>query len=155
MRISPVRIAVAAVLVVAGLPPSPRGFGATSLVAVLLAHHSFSAEFDENKPVKVTGTVTMMRWSNPHAWIYVDVAGAGGKVVNWAFETSAVNSLYRQGWRKEDLPAGTVLVIDGWQARNNTPTANAFSITFPDGKRLFAGSPAGTAGTPSAPPAAK
>jgi hypothetical protein len=155
MTISPFRTAIAAALVAAGLPPSPMGFGATSLVPVLLAHHSFSAEFDENKPVKVTGKVTMMRWSNPHAWIYVDVAGADGKVVNWAFETSAVNSLYRQGWRKEDLPAGTVLVIDGWQARNGTPTANAFSITFPDGKRLFAGSPTGAAGTPSTPPAAK
>ena len=140
MTISPLRAAITAALLSA---------------PVLLAHHSFSAEFDENKPVKVTGKVTMMRWSNPHAWIYVDVAGADGKVVNWAFETSAVNALYRQGWRKEDLPAGTVLVIDGWQARNNTPTANAYSITFPDGKRLFAGSPAGAAGTPSAPPAAK
>jgi hypothetical protein len=149
MTISPVRIAVAAVLVAAGLQACPLWS------ARLLAHHSFSAEFDENKPVKVTGKVTSMRWSNPHAWIYVDVAGADGKVVNWAFETSAVNALYRQGWRKEDLPAGTVLVIDGWQARNGTPTANAYSITFPDGKRLFAGSPTGSAGTPTAPPAAK
>ncbi|HEV8393097.1 MAG TPA: DUF6152 family protein [Vicinamibacterales bacterium] len=149
MTIGPFRTAIAAILVGAALQTCPM------LSARLLAHHSFSAEFDENKPVKVTGKVTSMRWSNPHAWIYVDVPGADGKVVNWAFETSAVNALYRQGWRKEDLPAGTVLVIDGWQARNGTPTANAYSITFPDGKRLFAGSPSGTAGTPTAPPAAK
>ena len=149
MMTSLFRAAIAAVLVGAALQTSPQSS------ARLLAHHSFSAEFDESKPVKVTGKVTSMRWSNPHAWIYVDVAGADGKVVNWAFETSAVNSLYRQGWRKEDLPAGTVLIIDGWQARNGTPTANAFSITFPDGKRLFAGSPAGAAGTPAAPPAGK
>jgi hypothetical protein len=144
MTSSIVRAAVVATLLVAA-----------SAGASLIAHHSFAAEFDEGKPVKVTGKVTMMRWSNPHAWIYIDVTGADGKVVNWAFETSAVNTLYRQGWRKEDLPAGTQLVIDGWQARNGTPTANAFSITFPDGKRLFAGSPAGQNGTPSAPPASK
>jgi len=81
-----------------------------------------------------------MRWSNPHAWIYLDVAGAGGKTERWAFETGAANGLFRRGWRKEDLPAGTVLVIQGWQARNGSNTANAGSITFPDGRRLFAGS---------------
>jgi len=147
MTISPFRTAIAALLVGAGLHTCPLSS------ARLLAHHSFAAEFDENKPVKVTGKVTTMRWSNPHAWIYVDVAGPDGKVVNWAFETAAVNSLYRAGWRKEDLPAGTVLVVDGWQARNGTPTANAYSITFPDGKRLFAGSPAGPAAAGTAPAA--
>ena len=119
--------------------------------STLVAHHSFAADFDEGKPVKLTGKLTSMRWSNPHGWIYVDVTGADGKVVNWAFETSSVNALFRAGWRKEDLPVGAVLVIDGWQARNGTPTANAFSIILPDGKRLFAGSPTGAAGTPAPP----
>ena len=105
-----------------------------------VAHHSFSAEYDEKKPLKQTGTVTEMRWSNPHAWIYMDVRGKDGKVVKWAWETGGANALYRRGWRKEDLVAGTVLVIDGFQARNGTPTANATSITFKDGRQLFAGS---------------
>jgi hypothetical protein len=106
------------------------------------AHHSFAAEFDENQPIKLTGTVTAMLWSNPHAWIYIDVKDADGKTINWGFETGGVNSLYRQGWRKDDLQVGTLLVIDGWRARNGTTNANAFSIKFPDGRRLFAGTSA-------------
>lgn len=105
-----------------------------------VAHHSFSAEYDEKKPLKLTGTVSEMRWSNPHAWIYIDVRGKDGKVVKWAWETGGANALYRRGWRKEHLVPGTVLVIDGFQARNGTPTANATSITFQDGRQLFAGS---------------
>jgi hypothetical protein len=104
-----------------------------------VAHHSFGAEYDAKKPIKLSGKVTSMRWSNPHAWIYMDVE-TDGKVVHWSFETGGANALFRRGWRKEDLPAGTVLVVDGWMARNSTPTANARSITFADGKRLFAGS---------------
>ena len=104
------------------------------------AHHSFAAEYDEKKTVKLQGKVTEMKWANPHAWIYLDVTGADGKVVNWAFETGGANALFRRGWRKEDLPAGTMVVVDGWLARNGSATANARSITFPDGRRLFAGS---------------
>ena len=104
-----------------------------------LAHHSFAAEYDGDKPVKFTGTVTEMKWSNPHGWIYVDVMDEDGNVVNWALETSAANGLIRRGWRKDDLPAGTVLEIEGWQARNGSATANISSVTFPDGRRLFAG----------------
>jgi hypothetical protein len=115
--------------------------------APVVAHHSFSAEFDITKTVKVTGTVTMVRWSNPHAWIYIDVQGEDGQVVNWAFETATANSLYRRGWRREDLAPGTTVIADGWLARNGTPTANTSSITLPDGRRLFSG----TAPTEDAP----
>ena len=104
-----------------------------------IAHHSFAAEFDETKTVKLTGKVVEMKWANPHAWIYLDVT-TNGKTERWGFETGGANALFRRGWRKEDLPAGTVLVIQGWRARNGSNTANANSITFQDGKQLFAGS---------------
>ena len=109
-------------------------------VILAAGHHSFSAEYDEKKPLKLKGKVTEMKWANPHAWIYIDVVGKDGKAENWAWETGGANALYRRGWRKQDLVAGTVLVIDGFQARNGSRTANATSITFEDGKRLFAGS---------------
>jgi len=129
---------------------------ATMLLGVILgalltvpvdAHHSFAAEYDANKPITLRGTVTSMVWSNPHAWIYVNVKGQDGKVVNWAIETGNPNGLYRRGWRKTDLPAGAELIVEGYLAKDGTATVNAANITLPDGRRLFAGS-SGT-GAPS------
>ena len=116
-------------------------FGALCLSDTTSAHHAFAAEFDKEKPVSMTGSVTEMRWANPHAWIYIDVEGEDGTVVNWAFETRSANNLIRLGWRPADLPAGTVLEVEGWQARNDSPTASLEEATLPDGRRLFSGSP--------------
>lgn len=106
--------------------------------APAIAHHAFSAEYDADKPITLQGKVTSMKWANPHAWIYLDVE-TKGKVVNWALETGAANTLFRRGWRKEDLPAGTPITVEAWLARNGTNTANAKSIVFADGRRLLAG----------------
>ena len=116
-----------------------------SLIDHASAHHSFAAQFDRDKRVILTGTVTEMRWANPHAWIYMDVEDADGNVVNWALETRAANNLIRLGWRPADLPAGATLVVDAFQARNGTPTASVETVTFADGRSLFVGSPEASA----------
>jgi hypothetical protein len=109
--------------------------------APLVAHHSFAAEFDGSKPVTLTGTVTKMDWINPHAWLHMDVKGADGKVISWMVEGGAPNALLRRGWNKNSLPPGTVVIVQGFRARDGSNRANGRDVTLPDGKKLFIGSP--------------
>jgi hypothetical protein len=106
------------------------------------AHHSFSAQYDGNKPVVLRGTINRMLWSNPHGHMYLDVKKADGTVVTWELETASPAGLFRKGWRKEDLPVGVEVVVRGFLARDGTATANAGTVTLVStGKELFAGSP--------------
>jgi hypothetical protein len=115
------------------------GFGLLLTVAPVVAHHAFQAEYDDKKPVHLTGKVTEMEWINPHSWIHVDVTMPDGKVVNWMVECGSPNIMLRRGFTKHSLEAGTDLVIDGYQAKSGEFKANGGSITFKDGHRLFVG----------------
>ena len=118
--------------------------GAAFLMAVaaapVIAHHSFAAEFDAKKPVKMTGTVVKMEWINPHSWIHIDVKKTDGTVERWMVEGGAPNALLRRGWNKKSLPEGTEIIVEGFQAKDGSHRANGRDITFPDGKKLFVGS---------------
>jgi hypothetical protein len=104
-----------------------------------VAHHSFAAEYDGTKPIKLTGTVTKFELTNPHSWIYIDVKDADGKVVNWGFETASVANLYRRGFRKDTVASGTVVTIEGYLAKDGSHTGNAQKLTLPDGKTVVLG----------------
>lgn len=106
------------------------------------SHHSFAAEFDVNKPLTLKGTITKVDLVNPHAWLYIDVKGPDGKVVNWAIEMGSPNGLIRRGISKTSVPVGTEVSVDGYRAKDGTPTANGTTIKLPDGRQLFAGSSA-------------
>jgi hypothetical protein len=108
----------------------------------LSAHHSFAAEFDGNKQINLVGVVTKVDWVNPHAWVYVDVKGDDGSVVNWALESGAPNALYRAGWRKDDLKVGDNVTFSAFLAKDGSHTAAARQVTLPDGRKVFAGSAA-------------
>jgi hypothetical protein len=113
-----------------------------SAAAAALAHHSFAAEFDADKPVTLKGTVTKLEWANPHIWIYLDATDDKGNKAKWQCEGGAPNSLRRNGWSRDSLKEGQAITIEGSMAKDGSKTCNARTVVA-DGKRLFAGSSEG------------
>jgi hypothetical protein len=116
------------------------------LSAPVFAHHSFEAEYDAAKPIKITGTVTKVEWMNPHARFYVDVKDDNGNVTNWNFELGSPNVLKRQGWQRDSLKSGDTVTVEGYLAKDGSKLANARRVTLADGRKVFAGSAAGEGG---------
>jgi hypothetical protein len=116
------------------------GLGLLAAAVPVMAHHSFAAEYDSAKAVKMTGTVTQMEWINPHAWIHIDVKKPDGKVESWMVEAGAPNALLRRGFNKQSLLPGTVITVEGYQAKDGANRANGRDITYQDGRKLFVGS---------------
>jgi hypothetical protein len=107
-----------------------------------LAHHSFAAQYDRNKQVKLTGAVTKVEWMNPHARFYIDVKDESGKAVNWELELGSPNGLTRAGWTRNSLKVGDTVTVEGYLAKDGTNLANAAKVTFADGSQVFGASSA-------------
>ena len=122
-----------------------NGFYCVVIVALmsastrLWAHHSFAAEYDGSKPIKLSGIVTKFDMVNPHSWIYVDVKDDTGKVVNWKFETASPSNLYRRGFKKDTIKSGMQVILEGYLAKDGSPTANGQKLYMPDGTVIILG----------------
>ena len=113
--------------------------GVVAAAAPVYAHHAFAAEYDANKPISIRGKLTKVEWVNPHGWIHIDVVDDRGKVVSWAIETGSPNQMLRRGLRKTDFPEGLEVIVNGYRAKNGTPTINGTSVKLPDGRNLLTG----------------
>jgi hypothetical protein len=116
------------------------GIGLLAAALPLFAHHAFTAEFDAKKPLKLRGNVVKVELINPHSWIHIDVKNPDGTTTRWMIEGGTPNTLLRRGFTKNSLPAGTEILVDGYQAKDGSNRANGRDLTFPDGKKIFLGS---------------
>jgi hypothetical protein len=126
---------------------------AMAIVAVvpLLAHHSFSAEFDGTKPIQLKGTVAKIEWANPHVYFYIDVKTSGEKVERWGCETAGPGGLLRRGWKRDSLKIGDQVTVEGYRAKDGSKLADARHVLLPDGRRVWGGTPGdGGPGDPAA-----
>lgn len=121
------------------IPLAAMALALAAYPVLVSAHHAFAAEFDADQPLELKGTVTKLRWVNPHSWLYLDVTGTDGKVTNWGVEFGTPNALARKGLAKTDLPIGTPVHVKGYRSKNGGPYGYSVSVTLPDGRTIQTG----------------